>query len=741
MRGLQRALLVSVVLLLLGNLLRVQGRDDPLLDEWLLHVPIAISALLIGLRPLLRRGDRAAWSLLALGVGSWLVGDLWWQAAYGPSGENAPSPNITDAWYLLLYPCAAAALLLLATRQAAGMTPGLALDGLVAGLGAAAVGALLFNRIRQPGGSGMEVLVDLAYPVADLVLLAVALAVLVAQGWRLTWIWWALAAGCLLLVVADTHFLLKVAADDYRQGTPYDLGWPLGFTLMGLAAWAPSTSVRRAGHDQPALVVPILVTAISVGVLVAAAERDIPQLAVALAAAALLGAAARTGLALRELRLLVEQRRLAMTDDLTGLGNRRLLQDRLTALLAARRPGSALAVLLLDLDRFKEVNDALGHHVGDELLRRIGPRLAGVLREGDLLARLGGDEFALLLGPGADAAHATAVAARVREALRAPFALEGVELHVEVSIGIALCPDHATTASGLLQCADVAMYDAKHSRSGSAVYSPDRDRHDLGRLQLIAQLHAALAGDEVVCHYQPQCDLATGQIVAVEALVRWEHPDRGLLKPEAFLGLAGQVGLMATLTRRVLSLALEDCAEWRRSGVDLGVSVNLSGMSLSDHGLPTELARLLRRTGLPAEALVLEVTEDVMLSDASSTGAVVEQLQTLGVRLSIDDYGTGYSSLTRLRTLPVHELKLDRSYIAGLGSDDRDAAIVDSTVALAHALGLVVVAEGVETADDWQELTRLSCDRAQGHLLSPPLAPPQLRGWLEARTAAAGAPG
>jgi diguanylate cyclase (GGDEF)-like protein len=588
------------------------------------------------------------------------------------------------------------------------------------------------RRDHRGDAPASAVLLDLVYPVADLVLLALALAVVAAQGWRVTPLWGYLNGGLVLLVVADLNFLLQSAEGTYEQGGLADLGWPVGFTLMALAAWQP-VGRPRSTRAAPALVVPTLVTAVSVGMLVTAADRDLPEPAVVLAAGALLGAAARTAVAFREMRSLVESRRLAVTDELTGLGNRRHLADRLAELLRQRVPDDVLAVLLLDLDRFEEINDALGHHVGDDLLRAIGLRLGGLLRGGDTLARLGGDEFALLLGPGTDAAQATTVAGRVREALRAPFALDGVDLHIDVSVGIALCPDHAATSSGLLQCADVAMYEAKSARSGYALYAPERDRHDRSRLQTIAQLHTALAEDQLVCHYQPQCDLASGAIVGAEALVRWEHPERGLLEPEQFLTLAGQIGLVPQLTRRVLSVALRDCAARRRAGRVLDVSVNLSGLAL-DEGLPMEVQRLLRRHRLPAEALVLEVTEDVMLVGTGRAADVVTRLE-LGVRLSIDDYGTGYSSLTRLRSLPVHELKLDRSYIAGLGSDPRDAAIVSSTVALAHALGLSVVAEGVETDADWQSLRRLWCDRAQGHLLSRPLPAARLSAWLADREA------
>jgi diguanylate cyclase (GGDEF)-like protein len=727
------ALLGGLGVLLVGNVLRVPGRHSVLLDVWLFHAVIGFAVVLAALRPLLRRGDRLAWSLVAVGMLAWLVGDMWWQIRLAIPGVQQWTPGIADAIYLSFYPCVVTALLLLSTRCAARVRLALWLDGLVAGLGAAAVAALTFNAISVPPVSGAAALVELAYPSADLVLLGLTVAVLAARRWRLTPPWSYLGAGCLTLVVTDTAWLLQEAAGTYAQGSPWDVGWPVAFTLLVLAAWQPGVPQRPLGAGQPALVVPTVVTAVSAGLLAVSITRHIPQLVAVLAALALLGAAARTALAVRELRWLVESRHLALTDELTGLGNRRLLQDRLAALLDARRPGDRLAVLLLDLDRFKEVNDALGHHVGDELLRGVGPRLAGVLRPGDVLARLGGDEFAVVLGPGSDATHAQSVAGRIRETLRTPFRLDGVELHLDVSIGIALCPDHASTVAGLLQCADVAMYQAKQARSGFEVYSCERNRLDRDRLQTIAQLHTALSSGQLICYYQPQCDLATGTIVGAEALVRWQHPERGLLPPESFLGLAGQIGLMAPLTHRVLEIALADCRQWRAQGAELSVSVNLSGLSLSDSTLPREIAQLLRLQDLPASALVLEVTEDVMLADTARTQPVVAELQVLGVRLSIDDYGTGYSSLTQLRTLPVHELKLDRSYIAGLGGDGRDTAIVSSTVALAHALDLTVVAEGVESADDWEELTRLGCDRAQGYLLSPALPPSRLVTWLQQR--------
>ena len=728
-------LVVCLAVYVLAMPLRERQTYSVLLDLWLFHVALAVACVLTILRAVLRRTERLAWGLLGAGMTSWLAGDLHFFLVLRPL-EDPPPLTVGDALYLTIYPCALTALVLLAKRHPAAASRTLWLDGLVAGLGAAAVASLWFDATIEQGAAlstVSSILVKLAYPVGDLALLGLTAAALAVQGWRVPMRWWWAGGGVVLFFVADANFLVQSAALTYETGSPGDIGWGVGFALFALAAWQPISTPAPVDSGRPALLVPILVTAVSVGLLVGRTGRGVSPVTVALAATALVLAAARIALAFRELRLLVESRRLSLIDELTGLGNRRLLLDRLTAALRDRPSGAGLAVLLLDLDRFKEVNDALGHHVGDELLRRVGPRLAGALRDGDLLTRLGGDEFALLLSPGSDSAYASVVAGRIRDALRVPFRLDDVELHLSASVGIALCPDHALTASALLQCADVAMYDAKRSRAGSRVYAPTSDQHNRTRLETIAQLHTALAERQLVCHYQPQCDLKTGAIVGAEALIRWENPERGLLLPAHFLGLIGEIGLMDELTRQVISMAVADCQHWRQCGMELTVAVNLSGHSLSDPNLPPHVARLLRSHRLPGSALLLEVTEDVLVVDSTPTHDVVAQLQALGVRLSIDDYGTGYSSLTQLRTLPVHELKLDRSYIAGLGSDDRDAAIVRSTVALAHALGLSVVAEGVETQDDWQELARLRCDRAQGFLLSAAMPSSSFVRWLDDR--------
>src|SRR3954469_12316189 len=378
----------------------------------------------------------------------------------------------------------------------------------------------------------------------------------------------------------------------------------------------------------------------------------------------------------------VEQQRLeqlateAHHDPLTGLANRRRFIEQLEATVYAEGAGEC-AVLMIDLDRFKEINDSFGHTVGDDLLCLVGPRLQKALDPGDLLARMGGDEFAVLL-PGAGTRRAEELAEQLGAELREAFVLDGMPLHVDASIGIALSPEHGRDRSLLLARADTAMYVAKRGRNGHEVWAPDGTPDSRDRLETLEQLRTALDTEQLITHYQPKLDLRTGRILGVEALVRWEHPDRGLLYPDVFLPLAEQAGLMRRLALRVLERSLSDLRDWRAQGLDLTVAVNLSVSNLQDVALPGQVGMLLDAFSLPADALVLEIAEDVLMADAARSQQVMAGLRRLGVRLSIDDYGTGYSSLAYLRALPVDELKLDRSFVTHLTTDDRSAAIVRS---------------------------------------------------------------
>ncbi|HZQ35198.1 MAG TPA: EAL domain-containing protein, partial [Dehalococcoidia bacterium] len=422
--------------------------------------------------------------------------------------------------------------------------------------------------------------------------------------------------------------------------------------------------------------------------------------------------------------------RLALHDTLTGLPNRTLLLDRLEqALHVAQRQGDALALLFLDLDRFKEINDTFGHHAGDLVLQEIGRRLPQVLRESDTVARLGGDEFAVIL-PEASAATAHIAAEKLLVALARPCTVEGYRLDVGASIGIALYPDHAGDVANLMRCADIAMYRAKRSGAGMSLYSPDADWHSPGRLALLSELRAALTRDELVLHYQPVVRFATGETTRVEALVRWQHPRYDLLTPDQFVPLAERTGLINDLTRWVLRSGIGQCAAWRREGLDIGLAVNLSARNLHDPELPQTIHALLEMHGLPASCLKLELTESSIMADPDTALAVLNQLRGAGVRIAIDDFGTGYSSLAYLRRLPVDEIKIDKSFVLDMATNENDAVIVRSAIELAHALGLQVVAEGVEDAETWQRLAQLGCDAGQAYFVARPMPAEQMGRWL-----------
>jgi diguanylate cyclase (GGDEF)-like protein len=432
--------------------------------------------------------------------------------------------------------------------------------------------------------------------------------------------------------------------------------------------------------------------------------------------------------------LAAERERQAVYDALTGLPNRALLQQRAaTAITEAARTGSAVAVMLLDLDHFKEINDTLGHRVGDNLLRAVGERLAGAVRETDVVARLGGDEFGILTSCMTSPDDAVVLAERLLTVLREPFFVDGVRLQSQASIGIAVCPEHGSDVETLVQRADVALYTAKEAHGCWSMYSPEADRYTPERLAMLGELRAGLETGQLVVFYQPKSDAKTGVVVGVEALARWQHPTRGLLPPDEFIPLAENTGLIGDLTFEVLRQALAQVRSWHRKGMRIGVSVNLSVRQLTDMNLPRDVAALLADFHLPASVLTLEVTETTIMADPSHTLQVLRMLADIGIDLSIDDFGTGYSSLAYLRRLQADELKIDKSFVMGMSRNTNDAVIVRSTIELGHNLGLRMVAEGVEDAETWALLRNLGCDVVQGYHLSRPLPPQQITDWLNQR--------
>lgn len=421
----------------------------------------------------------------------------------------------------------------------------------------------------------------------------------------------------------------------------------------------------------------------------------------------------------------------ALHDDLTGLPNRTLLLDRLQqAIFTSRREHNRLALLIMDLDGFKEVNDTVGHQVGDGLLKEVGVRLLMTIREMDTVARLGGDEFAVLL-PDSDDVRAIKVAEKIREALVAVFEIEDLRLYIGASIGVAIYPENGTRAETLIQRADVAMYFAKRNKSGQALYNPKEDQHSVGRLALMSDLRHALDFDSLQLHYQPKINIKTNEIVGAEALLRWDHPKFGAIAPDEVIPLAEQTGLIKPLTHWVLNHAIKQNKIWLRNNIQFQIAINLSVYNLQDQEFIEQLKTSLDLYNIPPEFINLEITESTMMANPTHAVDILKQLESMGVKISIDDFGTGFSSLAYLKQLPVEELKIDKSFVINMTTDDNDAVIVRSTIDLAHNLGLKVVAEGVESKDVCNLLEILGCDMAQGTYLGAPMSAAALEKWLD----------
>jgi diguanylate cyclase len=734
------ALLAGIVLFVAQIALHLGGTaGERLFGVYVSNGLTLVGAVLVLLRGVLVARQRAGWLLMGAGLVFWASAGWWWALVL--AGADAPPfPSVADGMWLCMYPCAYAAILLLVRGQADRSYSSMWLDGLIgASTVAAGAGALFLGPILAGNsGSTAAVLTNIAYPVGDLLLLVFVVAVFALLGWRPGRTWGLLAAGLSVLAVADSLYLLRVANETYHVGTLLDTLWPVAFGLLAATAWQRSPArppVQLTGWRV--LLMPLAFALVSAGILLYGNHHAVAPAAEAFAALAIVSALARIALTFREIQSLADSHRQAFTDELTGLGNRRFLISELSLILAeARLTGSRIAVLAIDLDRFKELNDTLGHAAGDRLLAELGPRLRRALPDDAVVARLGGDEFAVILRDDDSLRAPVERAEGVRETISGAFRLEGLTLHVGSSIGVALFPDHGADQDELLQRADGAMYEAKAQRGGARLYeagSVDRSRE---RLTLMSELRHAIAGDELVVHYQPQADLRTGAVTGAEALVRWEHPTQGLLAPARFLPFAEQLGLMGALTRVVLERAVEQCAAWRAAGLDIPVAVNLSAASLLDRALPASVAAALESVALPASLLRLEITEGTLMVDPERAVAMIDELRGLGVGFALDDFGTGYSSLAHLKRLPVDELKIDRSFVLRMLEDDDDAIIVRSTIDLARNLGLRTVAEGVESAETWDRLAGFGCQIAQGYFLSRPVPADELTAWMSERLAA-----
>jgi len=669
---------------------------------------------------------RRSWLLMAFGA--MLASIAWavWLLVISHMAKE-PSTSASDLMWYCAYPIALVGMFGLLRGGVRGRVPlGVLLDGVIAGAGVTAVtSAVLFPAVAAATHHSGASFSGFVYPTMDMIIIAILVGGVALRGWRFDPVWAVLIGAFLVGMTADVIMAPNIAVGDHGYRELPELLYVIQFSLMNFAAWQaePRSSEQRLEHFS-VIVLPAAFTFAAVGLLIYCQLVTLLVPVFALAIITLIAACARMALAFRDVLTLSDARRQAMTDELTQLPNRRMFMTRLRDCIgAARLSDGGVTAMLLDLDNFKWLNDTLGHEAGDELLRMIGPRLQNALRTTDTVARLGGDEFAVLLDPKPDQAGIERVAGKMLDALREPFALQGLSFRVTASIGVASFPDHAHAPDELMRRADVAMYLAKESKRGFEIFAPGRDQNSKERLMLAGDLATAFEDGQIQAYFQPIAEAGSRRIIGAEALVRWIQPDGTVIPPIEFVSATERAGLSRTLTRRVLSQALEHLVGWRADGHEMYVSVNATVSDLLDIGFPDEVAAALDAHEIPPHALVLEVTETSILSDPERIGTVLERLCELGVGLALDDFGTGYSSLAHLRTLSVGEVKIDRSFVKDMCEQPQDAAIVYGTIELAHRLGHQVVAEGVEDDRTWGELCELGCDRIQGYALSKPATP------------------
>ncbi len=693
---------------------------------------------------------RGAWLSLTVGLAGFTVGAAIW-LYYSVAGRAAPFPSVADAAYLLLPIAAGITLLLLSTGLSRTSKTRLMLDGIcVAASFSIIVWATVLDEVlRTPAREQNKIAVSLAYPVLDAAVLTIAVVVLTRArpGQRRTLA--LLTSAMVCIAVADGAFVYLAATQRHVNVDIVDVGWLAGLLLMAVAAaTGRDFFVRGTVVAQPPSWASVWLPFIPVVTASVAALMEPPE-EVRSAPIIVPSAILAFAFLARQLLVMSENRRLlgavaeqALRDPLTGVGNRILFRDHLNhAMQMRQRDGVPVGVLAMDLDDFKMVNDTLGHPVGDELLSLVADRIVSCVRDGDTVARLGGDEFAVLLEGRDD--HSHLIAHRIVEAFDRPFVLDGQELLVRPSVGLAVtdADDHEVTAVELLKRADIAMFSAKRSRTGGVhtyntemlLAEADSDIFErtpspprgcrAEAVRLLGELRQAIDKFELTLVYQPKFDLRTGAIVGVEALVRWQHPDRGVLAPDEFLPLVRRYGLMGRVNDFVVNKALDDMLEWRAAGVDAPVAINIFASLMADLRLPDRIAAALADRGLTASDLTVEITEHLFLDNMERTKVVLTRLRDLGVRIAIDDFGTGYSALSYMRELTVDEVKLDRQFIAPILTDRRAAAVVRAVIDLAGELGLSTVAEGIENAETATWLREHGCHIGQGFFLSPRCLP------------------
>lgn len=703
----------------------VAHHKSPVILLTALSVFFPLLLLRLAIAVILSPGRRTTLMILLAAVATWSIGSISVNAARLEAEAHFPARG--EWLFLISYLGMAGYLLRDVDRRQARPARGWLDIAVICGGTACVASLLLVTPIQVASGQeGLSLLLALIYPLADVTLAVVVLgqALLLMRSDRTKSVMLGMAFLC--MAAADSGLALQVSASTYDFGNVSNILWGLGFALLVGAACRPEQSVIRAVPKVAGT--PVLVGAGMVALAVLAIHPDETLAFYTLPPAILtiVAVAARMALALRDANRANEAFALSETDDLTKLPNRRAVRAWLAEGLAVNRP---LSLMLLDLDGFKEINDSLGHRAGDTVLTLVAVRMREAVEQNVKVARLGGDEFAIIL-ESTDEIDLMETAHGVLRELAKPIVVDGIEICPSGSIGVTVALSTENDSSEVLRRADVAMYQAKNSGLGVALYDAQLDEFSRSRLQLAEELRRGIAEGQIEVWYQPQLDAATMSVSGLEALVRWRHPTQGLISPVSFLPAARRAGLMGPLSDAVAERAVKDFLMIQSAGIDLRIAINCAPPELLGPSFLPLLYALISTHDIPVDKLVLEVTEDSFLADPQHTREVLLMLRSNGVQVSIDDYGTGFSSLTYLRNLPVQELKIDRTLIANVAADDRIRMIVASTIQLAHALDMRIVAEGVENAADLAALIAMGIDQVQGYHLGRPMPSSQIIQWI-----------
>ncbi|QGG40418.1 EAL domain-containing protein [Aeromicrobium yanjiei] len=687
--------------------------------------------LRLALVSFLHPGRRTTLLLLLASIAAWSVGSISVNAARVDGQTQFPAPG---EWLFLLSYLGMAGYLLRDVDRRQSRPARAWLDIIIICGGTACLASLLLvTPVRAVSHQeGSSLLLALIYPMADMILALVVLGQSLLQTRIDRRKSWMTGMAFVLLAVADSGLALQGSATTYDFGTLSYALWGAGFSLLVAAACRPAQTVIRAVPRSGDTFVLVGAGVIALAVLTVRPDQTLGYYMLPPAMLTLAAVGARLALALRDANRANDAFALSQTDDLTKLPNRRAVRAWLSEGLADRTP---LALMLLDLDGFKEINDSLGHRAGDTVLMLVGVRLREAVELPARVARLGGDEFAIIMRT-TDEIELMETAQSVLAELAKPISVEGIEISPAGSIGVTVAGPGDQDGGEVMRRADVAMYQAKNSGLGAALYDAELDEFTRSRLKLAEELRRGIAEGQIEVWYQPQVDAATMRVCGLEALVRWRHPTQGVISPVTFLPAARRAGLMGKLSESVVTQVVDDLQARHEAGVDLNVAINCAPPELLGPTFLPHLFAAIDRVKVPPDRLVLEVTEDSFLADPQHTREILLELRDHGVQISIDDYGTGFSSLAYLRNLPVQELKIDRTLIGDVATDDRSRMIVASTIQLAHALEMRIVAEGVENAADLAALVAMGIDEVQGYHIGRPMPPWQIDAWLSERAAA-----